>query len=211
MKIVLIGAPGSGKGTQAEKISTKLDIPTISTGEIIRHAMRNETPMGLKVKSYMDKGMLVPDDVVIEIVQHRISEDDCVNGYILDGFPRTINQAQIGDKLNIHIDKVLNIEVSDEEIIKRISGRRQCIECGSTYHIHYKLPVKEGQCDRCGGKLVVRDDDTKEMTEKRLGVYHERTEPLIKFYAHKGLLTIVHGHKSVEETTEEVFKVLGVL
>ena len=185
MKLILLGAPGAGKGTQAEVISKKYDIPTISTGNIIRAALKNGTEMGLKAKAYTDAGNLVPDDVVIGIIKERLAEDDCQNGFILDGFPRTIPQAEALDTLGFNIDVALSIEVADEEIIKRMSGRRVCMECGASYHTEYIKPIKEGVCNVCGGALVTRKDDQPETFRNRLNVYHEQTEPLKNYYNYK--------------------------
>lgn len=210
MKLILLGAPGAGKGTQAEVLSDKFNIPVISTGEIIRNALKNETELGKKAKQYIDKGLLVPDQIVIEIIKERLSEDDCRNGFILDGFPRTVPQADALDEMNVKIDKVLAIEVPDEKIIARISERRQCSECGATYHTEYKPPQKEGVCDVCGGELMMRKDDAPETVKQRLEVYHEQTEPLKEYYQNKGLLVVAYGQEEIKDTTKEVFKALGV-
>ncbi len=204
MKLILLGAPGAGKGTQAEIISAKYEIPTISTGNIIRAALKNGTEMGLKAKSYIDAGELVPDDVVIGIIKERLSEPDCKNGYILDGFPRTIPQAQALDEMGFAIDAALSIEVSDEEIVKRMSGRRVCEGCGASYHTVFKKPAKEGACDLCGGKLVIRKDDEPETVQNRLHVYHEQTEPLKEYYRAAGKLLTVEGQDEVADTTRLV-------
>ena len=201
MKLILLGAPGAGKGTQAEIISDHLQIPTISTGNIIREALKSGTEMGLKAKSYMDAGQLVPDDVVIGIIQDRLAEADCQNGFILDGFPRTIPQAEALDRMGIVIDRVIDIEVADETIARRVSGRRVCPGCGSTYHLDYKQPKTEGVCDRCGDTLVQRKDDQPETVRDRLKVYHEQTEPLKDYYAACGKLVIVEGQEEVADTT----------
>ena len=208
MNLILLGAPGAGKGTQAEKICEKFNIPAVSTGNIIREALKNGTDMGLKAKSYIDAGKLVPDDVVIGIIKERLAEDDCQNGFILDGFPRTIPQAEALDKMGIVIDKVVDIEVSDEKIAARLSGRRVCLKCGATYHLEYKKPAKEGICDACGDELVQRKDDSPETVLDRLNVYHEQTEPLKDYYAKTGKLVIVEGQEEVADTTALVFKVL---
>ncbi|WHH61450.1 adenylate kinase [Petroclostridium sp. X23] len=210
MRLIILGAPGAGKGTQAEGLSKKFGIPTISTGEIIRNALRQGTELGKEAKQYIDRGLLVPDDVVIEIIKERLVQDDCKNGFILDGFPRTVPQANALDKMNITIDKVLSIEVEDEKIVERISGRRQCSQCGATYHIIYKPSKVENVCDTCGGNLIMRQDDAPETVENRLKVYHEQTEPLKDFYAKKDLLTVAFGQEEVSDTTEEVYKALGV-
>lgn len=208
MKLILLGAPGAGKGTQAEMICDHLHIPAISTGNIIREALRNETEMGLKAKSFMEAGTLVPDDVVIGIIRERLAQDDCKNGFILDGFPRTVVQAQALDDMGVEIDRVVNIEVSDEDIEKRLSGRRVCESCGTSYHLLYKASKIEGLCDKCGGKLIVRKDDQPETIRDRLKVYHEQTEPLKDFYAQKGKLRTVVGQEEVADTTRLTLKAL---
>ena len=208
MKLILLGAPGAGKGTQAEIISEKYNIPTISTGNIIRAALKNGTEMGLKAKSYIDAGNLVPDDVVIGIIKERLAEDDCHNGYILDGFPRTIPQAEALDNMGFGIDAALSIEVADEEIVKRMSGRRVCEKCGASYHTEYKKPEKEGVCNLCGGALVIRKDDEPETVLNRLGIYHEQTEPLKDYYKAAGKLLMVEGQDKVEDTTRLVLAAL---
>ena len=209
MKLILLGAPGAGKGTQAEFISEKYNIPTISTGNIIRAALKNATEMGLVAKSYIDAGELVPDNVVIGIVKERLSEDDCKNGFILDGFPRTIPQAQALDEMDFGVDTVLSLEVSDDEIVKRMSGRRVCEKCGQSYHVLFKKPQVEDTCNACGGKLVIRNDDKPETVQNRLNVYHEQTEPLKDYYKNKGILVSVDGGNiTVDETTKRVFETL---
>lgn len=208
MKLILLGAPGAGKGTQAEIISEKYNIPTISTGNIIRAALKNGTEMGLKAKSYIDAGELVPDNVVIGIIKERLSEADCKEGYILDGFPRTIPQAVALDDMGFVIDAALSIEVEDSEIVKRMSGRRVCEKCGASYHTEYKKPEVEGVCNQCGGKLVIRKDDEPETVKNRLNVYHEQTEPLKDFYKSCGKLIIVEGQDKVEDTTRLVLDAL---
>ena len=208
MKLILLGAPGAGKGTQAEKICEKLNIPAISTGNIIRAALKNGTEMGLKAKSYMDAGQLVPDEVVIGIIKDRLKDDDCKNGFILDGFPRTIPQAQALVDMGIDIDKVIDIEVPDEKITKRMSGRRVCSKCANSYHMEYKKPKVEGICDACGGELVQRKDDAPETVQARLVEYHEMTEPLKGFYEKLGKLRIVEGQEEVVDTTKLVFAAL---
>ena len=210
MKLILLGAPGAGKGTQAEFISKKCNIPTISTGNIIRAALKNGTEMGLVAKSYIDAGSLVPDDVVIGIVKERLSEKDCENGYILDGFPRTIPQAEALDAMGDTVDVVLSLEVDDEEIVKRMSGRRVCEKCGTSYHTEFKVPEKEGICNECGGNLVIRKDDEPATVLNRLEVYHEQTEPLMAYYDKQGKLISVKGMNTVEETTKAVFKALEI-
>ena len=208
MKLILLGAPGAGKGTQAEIISEKYNIPTISTGNIIRAALKNGTEMGLKAKSYIDAGNLVPDEVVIGIVKERLAEDDCKNGYILDGFPRTIPQAEALDNMGFEIDAALSIEVADEEIVKRMSGRRVCEKCGASYHTEYKKPKVEGCCNFCDGKLVIRKDDEPETVKNRLNVYHNETEPLKDYYRNCGKLLIVEGQDEVKDTTRLVLAAL---
>lgn len=208
MNLILLGAPGAGKGTQAEKICEKYNIPAVSTGNIIREALKNGTDMGLKAKSYIDAGALVPDEVVIGIIKERLAEDDCKNGFILDGFPRTIPQAEALDTMGINIDKVVDIEVPDEKIASRLSGRRVCLKCGATYHLEYKKPQNEGICDVCGDELVQRKDDKPETVIDRLNVYHEQTEPLKDYYAKTGKLVVVEGQEEVADTTALVFKAL---
>lgn len=208
MNIIFLGAPGAGKGTQAEIVSKKFSIPTVSTGNIIRAALKDETEMGLKAKEYIEAGKLVPDDVVIGIIKDRLSESDCAKGFILDGFPRTIPQAKALDDMGIVIDKVIDIEVADENIAKRMSGRRVCKSCGSSYHTEYKKPAKEGVCNACGGELVRRKDDAPETVLERLKVYHEETEPLKEYYASKGKLVIVEGQEEVSDTTALTLKAL---
>ncbi|MDK2798988.1 MAG: adenylate kinase [Clostridiales bacterium] len=210
MKLIILGAPGAGKGTQAEILSQKFNIPTISTGEIIRNAIRQGTALGNEAKQYIDRGLLVPDSVVIDIIKDRLHEDDCKNGFILDGFPRTVPQADALTKMGITIDKVLSLEVPEEKIIQRISGRRQCNECGATYHVIYKPPKQENKCDVCGGELIMRKDDAPETVKNRLRVYHEQTEPLKDYYKNKDLLVVAYGQEEVKDTTKEVFKALGV-
>ena len=204
MKLILLGAPGAGKGTQAEIISEKYNIPTISTGNIIRAALKNGTEMGLKAKSYIDAGELVPDDVVIG----SIKESDCANGYILDGFPRTIPQAEALDEMGFGIDAALSIEVADSEIVKRMSGRRVCEKCGASYHTEYKKPAEDGVCNSCGGALVTRKDDEPETVKNRLNVYHEQTEPLKDYYKNCGKLITVEGQDEVKDTTRLVLEAL---
>lgn len=208
MKLILLGAPGAGKGTQAEKIVEKYGIPAISTGNIIRAALKEGTEMGLKAKSYMEAGQLVPDEVVIGIIKDRLKEKDCENGFILDGFPRTIPQAQALEDMGIEIDKVLDIEVPDEAITKRMSGRRVCSKCANSYHIEYKKPKVDGICDACGGELVQRKDDAPETVQARLAEYHEMTEPLKDFYKNLNKLVVVEGQEEVADTTALVFAAL---
>ena len=208
MKLILLGAPGAGKGTQAEFICDRLSIPAISTGNIIRAALKAETEMGLKAKEFINNGQLVPDDVVIGIIKERLSEDDCKNGFILDGFPRTIPQAEALDEMGIEIDKVIDIEVPDEKIVVRMSGRRVCPNCGNSYHLEYKKPQKENTCDSCGEQLVLRADDQPDTVKERLDVYHSQTEPLKDFYAKKNKLYIVEGQEEVADTSALVLKAL---
>ena len=204
MNIILLGAPGAGKGTQAAVICEKLNIPTISTGNIIREALKNGTEMGLKAKSYMDAGKLVPDEVVIGIVKERLAQDDCANGFILDGFPRTIPQAEALDAMGVVIDKVIDIEVADEVIVNRWSGRRVCEKCGRPYHLESLKPKAEGICDDCGGTLVQRKDDSIETVKARLDIYHNETEPLKDYYAKQNKLVVVEGQDTVEDTSKLV-------
>lgn len=208
MNLILLGAPGAGKGTQAEKIVDKYGIPAISTGNILRAAVKDGTEMGLKAKSFMDAGQLVPDEVVIGIIKDRLQKDDCKDGFILDGFPRTIPQAQALEDANVTIDKVVDIEVSDEAITKRMSGRRVCAKCANSYHLEYKKPAVEGVCDACGGELIQRKDDAPETVLARLAEYHEMTEPLKDFYQSLGKLVVVEGQEEVADTTALVFAAL---
>ncbi|MGN1478217.1 MAG: adenylate kinase [Acutalibacteraceae bacterium] len=208
MNLILLGAPGAGKGTQAEVICSKLSIPAISTGNIIREALSKGTEMGIKAKSYIDAGRLVPDDVVIGIIKERLAKDDCKNGFILDGFPRTIPQAEALDAMGVVIDRVIDIEVSDEAIVNRLSGRRVCASCGASYHLEYKKPAKEGVCDSCGGELIQRKDDHPDTVLDRLRVYHEQTEPLKDYYSKAGLLRVVEGQEEVAQTTALTLKAL---
>ena len=210
MKLILLGAPGAGKGTQAEILSRALNIPTISTGNILRAAMKNGTPVGLKAKAFVEAGQLVPDDVIIGIVEERLAQDDCINGYILDGVPRTIPQAEALEERGIAIDCALSIEISDDEIVKRMSGRRTCKECSQTFHIISNPPKKEGICDFCGGELTIRKDDAPETVKARLAVYHAETEPLKAFYEARGKLKTVSNMPTIEETTDEIRKCLGI-
>lgn len=208
MKLILLGAPGAGKGTQAEIISKHLSIPTISTGNIIRAALKAQTEMGIKAKEFIDKGLLVPDDVVIGIVRERLKENDCENGFILDGFPRTVPQAQALDDMGVEIDRVIDIQVPDEKIVQRLSGRRVCGSCGASYHLLYKKPAEDGVCDDCGAQLVQRSDDKEETILERLKVYHEQTEPLVDFYRKKNKLFVVEGQEEVADTTALTLKAL---
>ena len=209
MKLILLGAPGAGKGTQAEILCKELEIPTISTGNILRAAIKAGTPTGLKAKSYMDAGHLVPDEVIIGIITERVAEEDCANGYILDGVPRTIAQAEAMEQAGIVFDAVITIEISDETIMERMSGRRVCEACGASYHLVAVPPKQEGVCDKCGGKLVQRKDDAPETVKARLEVYHKETEPLKDFYAKRGLLKSVENQPTVEETSKAILRALG--
>ena len=210
MKLIMLGAPGAGKGTQAAVLSERLGIPTISTGNILRAAVKNGTPVGLQAKSYMDAGKLVPDQVIIDIIAERLAEADCAKGYILDGVPRTIAQAEALEAAGIRFDCVLDIEVSDEEIVSRMSGRRACIDCGATYHVKAAPPKAEGVCDVCGGKLVQRDDDKRSTVLDRLSVYHAQTEPLKAFYAKQGIVKSVDNQPTIEATTKVITAALGI-
>ena len=210
MNLVFLGAPGAGKGTQADIVAAKLNIPTISTGNILRAAVKNETPIGLKAKKFMDSGALVPDDVIIGIIAERLAQPDCQNGYILDGVPRTIAQAEAMEQQGVNLDAAVLIDVPDEAIEKRMGGRRACTNCGATYHVEAMPPKKEGICDKCGSELTVRKDDMPETVKNRLAVYHKETEPLIGFYEARGKLKKVAGTGTVEENTAKVFKALGI-
>ena len=210
MKLIMLGAPGAGKGTQAAIFSERLGIPTISTGNILRAAVKNGTPVGLQAKSYMDAGKLVPDEVIIGIIAERLGEEDCRKGYILDGVPRTIAQAEALEASGIRFDCVLDIEVADQEIQRRMSGRRACTACGATYHVEAAPPKVEGVCDACGGTLVQRDDDKPETVLDRLNVYHAQTEPLKEFYAQRGVLKSVENQPTIEDTAKAIAAVLGV-
>ena len=208
MNLILLGAPGAGKGTQAEVICDKLSIPAISTGNLIREAIKNQTELGMAVKQYIEAGQLVPDDVVIQMVKERLAKDDCKNGFILDGFPRTVPQAEALDKMGIIIDKVIDIEVSDEEITKRLSGRRVCEGCGASYHTAFKPTKVEGICDKCGAKTVQRTDDHPDTVKERLNVYHAQTEPLIAYYKAQSKLYPVEGQDEVADTSALTLKAL---
>ena len=210
MKLILLGAPGAGKGTQAEVICKHLGIPAISTGNILREALKSGTEMGLKAKAFMDAGQLVPDEIVIGIIKDRLAEEDCKNGFILDGFPRTIPQAEALDASGVVIDRVIDIEVPDEKIVTRMSGRRVCEKCGSSYHLLYKKPEKEGVCGKCGGALVQRKDDHPDTVKARLEVYHKETEPLKGFYEARGILKTVEDQPTVAGTTQAILRELGV-
>lgn len=209
MKLILLGPPGAGKGTQAEILSRELSIPTISTGNILRAAVKNGTPVGLKAKEYMDAGKLVPDEVIIGVIGERLAEPDCAGGFILDGVPRTIPQAEALEKAGIVFDKVISIEITDEEIVERMSGRRVCTVCGAPYHVTGKPPKKEGVCDSCGGKLELRGDDKPEVVKDRLKVYHAETEPLKEFYGKRGLLVSVPNTPTPDGTFKAILAVLG--
>lgn len=209
MKLIMLGAPGAGKGTQAAIICEKYSIPTISTGAIIRAAIRGGTPVGKQAKDYIDKGLLVPDEVVIGIIKERLAEDDCKNGFILDGFPRTTAQADALEKMGISIDYAVSIEVNDSIILDRLGGRRECSGCGATYHIKYN-PSKSGdKCEKCGGELITRPDDCEETIMSRLKVYHETTEVLKDYYEKRGKLIKINGDAGVDEITKEIFAALG--
>lgn len=210
MKLIMLGAPGAGKGTQAAVLSEKLGIPSISTGNILRAAVKNGTPVGMQAKSYMDAGKLVPDEVIIGIVAERLAEPDCEKGYILDGVPRTIAQAETLEKNGIVFDNVLSIEISDEEIEERMEGRRFCHSCGATYHIHNAPSKAEGVCDKCGGELEQRKDDMPETVKHRLEIFHAETEPLKDFYAQRGVLRTVENQPTIEATTKVVLSALGI-
>ena len=209
MRLILLGAPGAGKGTQAEIIATKLNIPTISTGNILREAIKNGTETGLKAKSFMDQGMLVPDDVIIGIVRERLAQPDCANGYILDGMPRTIPQAQALLEQGVEIDRVVSIEIADEVIEARMTGRRVCSVCGASYHITANPPKTEGICNACGGALTIRKDDKPETVRHRLEVFHSETEALKGFYEKLGKLRLVEGNQPIEDATRDILAALG--
>ena len=210
MKLILLGAPGAGKGTQAELIAAKLQIPTISTGNILREAIRNGTETGLKAKSFMDQGKLVPDDVIIGIVRERVSQPDCEKGYILDGMPRTIPQAQALEDAGIHFDSVVSIEIEDAVIEQRMTGRRVCGSCGASYHVTANPPKVEGICDHCGKELSIRKDDAPETVRNRLKVFHQETEPLKGFYEKLGKLKLVEGNQPIADITDAILKAIGV-
>lgn len=209
----MLGAPGAGKGTQAKRIAAKFSIPHISTGDIFRANIKNNTPLGAKAKSYMDKGELVPDELVIELIMDRFAQDDCVNGYVLDGFPRTIPQAEELDKalksVNDNLDYAIDVEVPDDNIINRMSGRRACVNCGATYHIVHNPPKVENVCDTCNGELILRDDDKPETVKNRLDVYHSQTEPLLKYYTEKGILYTVDGTQDMDTVFDSICKIVG--
>lgn len=213
MKIIMLGAPGAGKGTQAKKIADKWQIPHISTGDIFRANIKQGTELGKKAKTFIDKGMLVPDELTIELIIDRLHQADCANGYVLDGYPRTIPQAEslteILNKLDEAIDFAVNVDVPDENIVNRMSGRRACLNCGATYHVKYAPPIKEGICDRCQNELVLRDDDKPETVLKRLEVYHVQTQPLIEYYEKLGVLRTVDGTKDLEDVFQAIVNILG--
>lgn len=210
MKLILLGAPGAGKGTQAEILSRRCSVPTISTGNILRAAMKEGTPVGLHAKEYVESGRLVPDDIIIEIVRERVDKPDCAGGYILDGMPRTIPQALALEEHGIGIDYALSIEIGDEEIISRMAGRRTCHDCGASFHVVNNPPKVEGVCDNCGGELLTRVDDAPETVKARLALYHAETEPLKDFYAERGKLRSVDNQPTIEATTAVIVKALGL-
>ena len=213
MKIIMLGAPGAGKGTQAKMIADKFGIPHISTGDIFRANIKNGTELGKKAKEYMDKGQLVPDELTVEILLDRVAADDCKNGYVLDGFPRTIPQADVLDKeltkLGDKVDFAINVDVPDENIVRRMSGRRACLKCGATYHIEHIPPKQEGICDTCGSELVLRDDDKPETVLNRLKVYHDQTQPLIDFYTERNVLKTVDGTRDMKDVFADIISILG--
>ncbi len=213
MKIIMLGVPGAGKGTQAKMIAAKYGIPHISTGDIFRANIKNGTELGAKAKEYMDKGLLVPDELVVDLVIDRFKEPDCANGYVLDGFPRTIPQAEALDKaltaIGESVDYAINVEVPDENIVRRMGGRRACVGCGATYHIVYSPTKVEGKCDTCGGDLIIRDDDKPETVQNRLAVYHEQTQPLIDYYTKKGIIAEVDGTQDMNDVFAAIVKILG--
>ena len=207
MKLILLGAPGAGKGTQAANITAKYNIPVVATGDILRAAKSEGTELGLLAKSYMDAGKLVPDEVIIGLIKEKLASESCKNGYILDGFPRTIPQAEALDAMGAQVDAVLSLEVADEKIIERMSGRRVC-KCGASYHVVYLPPVKDGVCDKCGDALYIRDDDAEATVRKRLDTFHAQTEPLKAYYGAKGILVTVEGREEVADTTAAVLAAL---
>ena len=214
MKIIMLGAPGAGKGTQAKKIAAKYDIPHISTGDIFRANIKDGTELGKKAKTYMDQGLLVPDELVVDLVVDRVQQEDCKNGYVLDGFPRTIPQAEALDKalakFGEKMDYAIDVDVPDENIIQRMSGRRACVGCGATYHLEYAPTKTEGICDVCGKELILREDDKPETVQKRLNVYHEQTQPLIDYYTTAGILKTVDGTVDINEVFQSIVNILGV-
>ena len=213
MKIIMLGAPGAGKGTQAKKIAAKYSIPHISTGDIFRANIKNGTELGNKAKTYMDQGLLVPDELVVDLVVDRVKQDDCTNGYVLDGFPRTIPQAEALDKalaaIGEKMDYAIDVDVPDENIVHRMSGRRACVGCGATYHLEYAPTKTEGICDACGKELILRDDDKPETVKKRLGVYHVQTQPLIDYYTNAGILKTVDGTIDINDVFQAIVDILG--
>lgn len=213
MKIIMLGAPGAGKGTQAKKIAAKYEIPHISTGDIFRANIKNGTELGKKAKTYMDQGLLVPDELVVDLVVDRVNQDDCKNGYVLDGFPRTIPQAEALtealEKMGQKVDFAIDVNVPDENIVKRMGGRRACVTCGATYHMVYAPTKKEGICDTCGGELILRDDDKPETVQKRLNVYHDQTQPLIDYYTSQGILRTVDGTVDIDDVFRAITEFLG--
>ena len=213
MKIIMLGAPGAGKGTQAKQIATKYDIPHISTGDIFRANIKNGTELGKKAKEYMDQGMLVPDELTCDLVMDRIAQDDCERGFVLDGFPRTIPQAEALTnaltKIGQSMDYAIDVDVPDENIVNRMSGRRACLNCGATYHIVFNPTKVEGVCDACGNETVLRDDDKPETVQKRLTVYHDQTQPLIDYYREKNILKSVDGTKPMDEVFSDIVAILG--
>ncbi len=210
MHLVLIGPPGAGKGTQGEKLSKRLDIDTISTGVMLRTAIKEQTKVGKIAEQYINDGKLVPDEVIVEVVKERLSKPDCEKGFILDGFPRTIAQAEALSATDIKIDKVLSIEVDDEKIIERLSQRRECSKCGAPYNLTFKKPEVDGVCDKCGGALIQRADDNEETIKNRLSVYHEQTEPIKEYYKNLGLLVVAKGEEEIADTTKNVLKALEI-
>lgn len=213
MKIIMLGAPGAGKGTQAIMIAEKYQVPHVSTGDMFRANIKNNTPLGVEAKKYMDAGQLVPDELTVKILLDRVAKDDCKNGYVLDGFPRTIPQAEVLEKalseINDKIDFAINVDVPDENIISRMGGRRACLKCGATYHVEYVPPKKEGVCDNCGEDLVLRDDDKPETVKSRLDVYHKQTQPLIDFYNERNILKTVDGTQDMKEVFNAIVNILG--
>jgi len=210
MKLLFLGAPGAGKGTQADIIAKKLSIPTISTGNILRAAIKNRTPVGIRAAEYMDKGALVPDEVIIGIVEERLSEPDCANGYILDGMPRTLPQAEALEKAGIELDAAVSIDVPDEVIVNRMGGRRTCPACGASFHVTANPPKAEGICDACGAELTIRKDDAPETVKNRLKVYHAETEPIKDYFAKQGRLKTVDGSQPIDKVTADILKEIGV-
>ena len=212
MKIIMLGAPGAGKGTQAKMIADKYHVPHISTGDIFRANIKNGTELGMEAKKYMDQGLLVPDELTVKILLDRVGKEDCIEGYVLDGFPRTIPQAKVLDEalaeLGESIDYAIDVDVPDENIVQRMSGRRACLSCGATYHLEHVPPQKEGVCDKCGNELVLRDDDKADTVLNRLKVYHDQTQPLIQFYETKGVLKTVDGTRAMEDVFQSIIAIL---